>query len=539
MTYTFRYAGELREGAIEENVVKNLSRLFKTPPEKIEQLFNQQYEFVVNDLSKEVASDYRNAFSRAGAVGYITSIDTTEKESSQSTFNSVEDITNKNHSATEPPKEDIKPDHGSSLDRTSDNRTTNNRTTNNKTKQDIFVHTLDKGQSQTAKWLRIGALCVLVTMIIDSQLQSMLVVDRFGLDIGVFPIILAHLPLAYGCYLLAKEKKLATPYFALCLLSFAGLAILMMLPKKGDRNHKVPLSALLIAVFSCGVLIYWFGGTAKTSAETQGYYDRLKLVSEDRAQYPSERLQSDNSLFINERHELLSLVYDIIDFIDADELRPDEASKLASMMMSEIARYASWRNYQTYLFLSQRETPPDDLTQAAQDNDQREFSKVINSVGRASHPRLYEEVSFWIAGSPNSDVFYRKYGKQIELNDMHNAVFDLWIRSQDPRTKNRNPVQQDESTSTDALAPTLDLNLLAAPPLRNAIVNRYESHIEYAFSSGEFAGKVLAIGFYTKKNKPRWDKKVSYSPVYKVINSDIPAVKISGLLNILKDYSKL
>jgi len=376
-------------------------------------------------------------------------------------------------------------------------------------------------------------------MIIDSQLQSMLVVDRFGLDIGTFPLILAHLPLAYGCYLLAKEKKLATPYFALCLLSFAGLAVLMMLPKKGDRNHKVPVSALLIAVFSCGVLIYWFGGTAKTSAATQGYYDRLQLVSEGRAEYPREQLQSDNSLFINERDELLSLVYEIIDFIDADELRPDEASNLASMMMSEIARYASWRNYQTYLFFSQRKTPPEDLTQVAQRNDQQEFSKIINSVGRASNPRLYEEVSFWIAGSPNSDVFYRKYGKQIELNDMHNAVFDLWRRSLDTRAKDRSRGQQVDNPSTDALAPTLDLSLLEVPQLRNAIVNRHESHIEYLFTSGELNGKVLAIGLYTKKNKPRWDKKVTYSPVYKVINSDIPAVKISGLLNILKDYSKL
>jgi len=75
MTYTFRCTGELREGAVKENVVKSLSRLFKTSPEKIGRLFDQQHEFVLTDLSKEVASDYRNAFSRAGAVGYITSTD--------------------------------------------------------------------------------------------------------------------------------------------------------------------------------------------------------------------------------------------------------------------------------------------------------------------------------------------------------------------------------------------------------------------------------------------------------------------------------
>lgn len=71
MTYRFHFQGELRKNVSAAQAQKNLARLFRVTETEIAPLFTQEYEFIRDNIDETTANDYREAFNKAGAVGYV------------------------------------------------------------------------------------------------------------------------------------------------------------------------------------------------------------------------------------------------------------------------------------------------------------------------------------------------------------------------------------------------------------------------------------------------------------------------------------
>jgi hypothetical protein len=392
-------------------------------------------------------------------------------------------------------------------------------------------HLQNNAKSAAARWLRIGGLAVVITMIADNQLQSMLIIDRFGFDMSYWPLAIAHIPLIIGCYLLAQEKRLSPIFRLFGLLSFAGLSLLLLMPAKGARDHKIGIGAMAMTVFSCGVFIYWFGGALQNSVDTQGLRDSLTSLRDGREEFPSSLRQGQLSLYSSEQSELYQAVTDIITLANSDKLRPDQATELSNAMMNEVARYIAWRQYQEFLYRTNDKTLPEGLDSEFQKGDERKIGGLLRGVTPQSNKRLYEAVISWTVAPVDENEYAKTIHQRRQLDKIYDAVRDRWLA----QTGNSRSGKSESQVS--GRPPAINVALLKLPDLSGAKLVKRKNHVEYVFTAGPLTGKTLAVGFYTVKNKPRWNRKVSYSPKYKLLNSDVPTIYMSDLISVFNRYT--
>lgn len=565
MKYRFEFSGQLAEGAKVAKVERNLAKLFSSTEQELQGLFNGSHEFVREGLDETAARSYVALFKRAGAIGKISKSNQTEDDGTpppEPQSSSDQSTLERTDSETDGPDEgddqntDAQRSSSSPLDQQAqfgehvaqslraaateinDESGQGPDISATAPKQTTTYTQFNRKQSKAARWLRIGGLAIVGTMIADNQLQNALIIDRHGMDLGYWPLLLAHIPLLIGCYLLAQEKRLSPIFGALGLLSFAGLSILLLMPEKGAKQHKIGLGAAAMTVFSCAVFVYWFGGALRTSADTQSYYERLASLHEGREEFPSTMHQGQPEAYRSERSELHELMNEIIELANSDALRPDDATELANEMMNELARYIAWRQYQQFLHYTQDLKLPDALSEASQKSDAQFFGALLNGITPNSNKRLYESMLSWTVGRVNEKEYAKGGGIRKQLDHIFDATRDGWILQLEAERDAQNSATDAASSSKSdpGKRPAVDLAKLNLPKLSGAELNKHEHHVEYVFKSGPFTGKTLAIGFYTKKNPPRWNKKVSYSPTYKVLNNAIPAKFMSNLISVFSDY---
>lgn len=574
MTHRFVYHGELLDGASVEKVMPRLASLFKVPESEVAGLFSQDYEFVRDGLDQTTAEAYVALFEQAGALGHAIALQETplgvadvgDEQNQVGTGSSNASLPSEFESLASKRSGDHATEHVqaeaqfgahvikelqaarakqlSEVDRSQGHDKANissdlprvAASAQNQVKAQVKAQGShselgrsaralpSKQQNRAARWLRIGGLSVIGTMLADSRLQSALVVDRYGLDLGYLPLIIAHIPLVIGCFLLAKEKKLPPLYRYLGVLSFAGVSILMLMPAQHQPSKRLGLGALAVTAFSCVVFLYWTGMAFKTSSELQHFHERLASLKDGRGQYPSEQLQSSDTLYQSERSELLSLMREVITLVEADSLRPDEVSELSNAMMGELAKYAAWRQYQTFLHHVKRQKLPKGLSEDAQKKDESAVKGVIQGVTQASNKRLYEMVNNWMIG-PVNEIEYAKTNRvRRPLDHLYRANFDGWI------------MQEKAYTSSAAEERLYDVRKIDLPTMIDTVMTKHKHHVEYKFTAGALNGKTLAVGFYVDEQPSRRGGGVDYSPVYRVLNAEVPATYMSGLISVLRNY---
>lgn len=540
--YRFKYSGELAENARADRVKAKLAQAFKVDQKELNGLFNGEQDFVRENIEKVAAESYAALFERAGAIGEVSKMDASHSSNdstdidipnhsehvaaiANSKDSPVADQTkNSNQSQTdvvnsEPlDQESQNPDVDSGNEYKPKPLTNNQR--NKPTRLDVNAA---RKASPASPWLRYGGVAVAATMIADKELQNALIVTKSGLDLGYFPLILAHIPLFIGCYLLAEQKRLSGFTKFLGIFSFAGLSILLLLPQKGARNYKLSLNALLVTLFSCGLFIYWFGGAVQNTVELDNYSNKFSEISDGRKQFPSLILQSDDAVYKNEQVEMKAAMSEAIGLINQGKLRPNQVSELANEMMHSLSGYIAWRHYQTYLHLNQSKTLPVSLNSESQKQDQKLFGGLLKSINRQSNQRLYETVTEWIIGPIDENAYARSHNMRTQLNRFFDAVRDAQIVQFSP--------------SKGVPSDRLDLSKVDFPKVSGAELEIFENHVEYRFNTPQISNKSLVIGFYYEPTKKRWgQKKPSKRLVYKVINNEVPAKHIPQLVSVLSDY---
>jgi len=535
--FSFSYQGELVDGASQARVQTNLARLFSINEEQASQLFEPDKEFFRDGLDQATAQDYLTMFERAGAVGRIA----TSAQETQVSPAEVGGVITQIVGANDTQVAENQAWWGTHVVKHIEKAGVSQNTGIAETAQVDALRrrpTVKDGKldqhkaSRAAQWLRIGGLAVVGTMIADEQLQSALIVDRYGLDLGYLPLLLAHIPLIIGCHFLVKEKRLAPILSLLGVLSFAGLSILLLMPAKGDRDHKVSFGALAMTVFSCGLFLYWFGGAVQTSADTSVLYERMAALSQDREEFPSGLMQGQLDTYSAEQAELLELMQDIIDLANSDELRPDQTTKLANSMMNEVAGYIAWRQYQSFLHHTTGKALANGLDREFQKADEQKVGGMLRRVNPQSNKRLYESVQSWTVAPVNEDEYVKTNGLRKQLNNIFDASREGWLEQTE-----REGLDQASLQSLDK-PPAIDVANLKLPRLNGAELKKSKHHVEYNFTRGRLQGKTLAIGFYTVKNESRWNRKVSYSPKYLLLNNGVPATYMSNLISVFNNYAK-
>jgi len=491
MSYTFLFLGETQQGAETTKVQSILAKKFGIDRQQIETIFHNDAKFERTNLNKEVAEAYLLEFAEAGAIGHI--IEANEFNENNRPSNSKITRVNKNN--------------------------INRETERNKQQQ----------KSGAYHCLRWAGLLIVGTMIADDYLQSALIIDRYGLDIGHWPLVLAHIPLLIGCSILAVEKgwSLLLGIMLGC-LSLAGLSILLLLPKKGQNDYKLTLGPLCATVVSCGVLIYWLNGFWSQNEQYQDFFAIADSLHHGRNEFPQAR-QSSLSDYQREQNELLSYVKNVIAAINDDEFRPDDVSKISDRMFFELARYVTWRKYQYFKHKTENVEIPIGLQDDFSKADKHTFRAIFNGISQyTAHSRLNESKNDWFVsvGEQERQTMASKVGDQMSFIDY--SVRDNW--SEQFRS-NRN-----KETTNDGPPPRINVETLYLIKFKGAELKRYQNHIEYTFVSGPLKGQNIVIGFYVESRKAKFKKTLIYDPKYVVLSHQFPAKYYNNILGVLKGY---
>jgi len=541
--YRFIYRGEVIKPNSEKETNAKLARLFRVSEAETAQLFEGKFEFIRENLTLSMADDYQVLFHRIGAKGVV-------EHGSEELIDSNNDdhdthLTSIAHASNSRARE-VQSDYGYHVRKQLEQSTakpeneaqatTNPKHTSSSTKESLAprpeFHIQKK--SIAANWLRVGGLAVAGTIIADSHLQSVLFKEQQGIDIGVWPLLLAHIPLLIGCYHLAKEKQLSPVFRIFGLLSFAGLSILMLLPAKGSRDHKIGFKEFAITVLSCTVFLYWFGGQIKGSADTTAIYSQLDSLRNGRQEYPSALRQDASHIYHNEQREMRDAMLEVIDIVKNGGLRPDDVTALTEKMMAELGHYIAWRRYQIFKHHSSRKKLPESLRAEQQEQDQAIFKNLLRTNHEDPHPRFHQEVMFWTIGAYNDEQFKRPRAETRQLNALFPATRDYGLLN------HRDPDYNSKKHLSTKQQPKLDLGKLYLPQIKDTKISMQKDHAVYEFISRPMQGKTLAIGFFFTKHEiaKSWssEAKTDYRLQYSVINADLPATSMSAMVTVFRDY---
>ncbi len=553
MKYRFIYRGEVTQPGTEQETSVKLSRLFRVSNSDAAKLFSGDYEFVRDNLSLSMADDYQALFLRVGARSKIEQVDQDLYDQSDNSqrANGIsandKETGEPNKNLTSGPKaREVQSNYGHHIQKQLDqsnalhvppeiepvkNSSKHAQSAHQPSTNKHLEYRIQK-KSLAANWLRIGGLAVAGTLIADSQLQTSFLPDQEGIDIGIWPILFAHIPLFIGCYFLAKEKRLSPPFRFFGLLSFAGLSILMLLPAKGQKDHKVGFKGLALAVFSCSVFVYWLGGSIRSSADTSVIYAQLASLRDGRQEYPSPIRQGESHVYQNEQREMRDAILDVIALAKSETLRPDEVTDLTEAMLGELGHYIAWRRYQIFRHHSDNKKLPRSLREDEQDQDQAIFKSLLVTSRENPHPRFHEEVMFWTIG-PYGTRFSRPRAETRNLDQLFDSLLYYEITNRESFASSKNNKKADQK-------PRLDLEKIGLPRVLNTAISRHKDYAVYEFVGGPMQGKTLAIGFFytERKVKKSWESeaRIDYKLNYAVINADLPATSMSPLVTVFWDY---
>jgi len=476
MNYSFIFLGDTIHGSDIEVIKLKIAKKFNVQPSEVEELFTKGAKFERRDLSKEVAIAYQDEFAEVGAVGHV--LESTENESHSTTSNTATPL-----QPTIAPKD--KP-----LNITSNKNT-------------------------SSFWIKWAGICIVGVLAADNFLQSSLIVDSYGLDIGYFPLILAHIPLIIGCALLAKEKGFSqTVGIALGFFSLAGLSILILLPAK------------CILIFNISIFTYWVNGFWSNSSNI----DELLLAGDQlhigRFEFPQPR-QSSHQDYVLEQQELYSYMDKIISAVESGSLRPDAITQLGNKMFSELARYAVWRKYQFFKHKTTKTELPEALTNDFLKKDAALFRNLFSRINQQNTPRLNEIASSWLVSPGDKERVLEEYKIGQRMGRIFDVVRDANLLSSSPRNKNK-----DQNPNITTFIQNLNL-----PEFANSQLTRHDNYINYSFNNGYS----VTIGFYTHARKAKFpsNKKVHYSNRYVVIANQYPAKYLSKILGVFDKYNSL
>ncbi|MFV8781179.1 hypothetical protein ACNKU7_02040 [Microbulbifer sp. SA54] len=393
------------------------------------------------------------------------------------------------------------------------------------------VTSADGESIRAAKWLSLSGLFLTIVFIADGYLNKVQALPGAGIDFGYWPFIIGHLLLLRACFLFAEVKGYSSKVGLLGLLSLAGLAILLLLPDRRQGASGVSLVTLAASVVCIAVSVNWLAGFGAKREAMEQISLAAKQLSLGRNEYPSSELDDAQAIYDREQQEMREFLEQSLAKLRTHKLRPNESSEVASAIFSALARYAVWRNYQTYLHFEKQQQLPEALERNAVKRDQRLFAGILHTqIDQESQPRLFEEKTHWVFGT-NPEL----------VNPFWNTFNNhLWSVFEQIRSAREQAIWQQRraGTSPESLAnDNINLKDLSLPKFPKTSIEVTDRTITYRAPVGPLAAEPLTLALYLEPFKRPFGKP-GVLVRFVVISPGFPQKYLYGDFNALKNYSE-
>lgn len=494
MKYSFLFEGQISPDTEKAVVQQKLARLFGINTDELDPIFDGMGKFQRDDLDEVTARLYKKEFSKVGAIGVVSALEANL---------AIAQEPRSTPSVSKPKPPSASPE--------------------------FALPRVDHKAQRASHWLKWSSLAIIGIVIADRILKAIVVPNgnelQTGIDIGIWPVLLAHIPLIYGCFLLAEVKKL--PRFAslLGIFSIAGVAILLLLPDKLSSKQKMTPKMLVFAAFSCSLFIYAISSYWSTSADLSQFLASSDALQEGRTLYPNGR-QKDLSVLVTEQAEMRGYLNDTLRFIEEGELRPDDVSIVADKMFHEFSKYVVWRNYQRFVYHTTSKKMPKELNEESSKQDQVLFRNLISQkVTPLSNARLWMEYNYWFVAPSESEIRTAEASFGKFLDHTFQAVQDAIIERSMTRKKDSNKI----------LLKTLPPSEIRLREHPLAPLTLFDTHFEYRLKTESNATQKVAIGVMMKDHKNVYGD-VQQRPTIVVLSAELPVKYMSNLMGVFGGY---
>lgn len=511
--YTFSFHGQL---LAEENPLKVkilMAKQFGVTTSELNGLFDGSQIFAREGLNKIVATEYFKLFRRLGAVGKITK--QSKAESNTPHCPACRSLNIDTEKCL---------DCGVYFHKLGNPQPSQQKKTINDS--EAFNHTANKEAHAAAKLLNRAGLVLIAIFIIDNFLSGTLLPGFSNIDIGYLPYLIAHIFLVYACSRFAAIKGYSRLMGGLGLLSFLGVAILLMLPDKRNDNEKPSFQTVALTVVCVLIMAVWFQDFSGRQNNLTIYNEKAATLSQGRNQFPDKIDIIESATLLAQREALEDFQTMLLTSISDYNYRPDEQVELLETMLSETARFRTWLSYQRHLVYTENWPPLPELSTEYLNKLDNDIAKRLDKlIPDNAEPRLIQTKNEWTFGiNPEHKHSHWTSNFNRELFD-----FTMELRFQ------INIANDNKSVGKRAVP---DISSLKIPKITDVTITPKKDNILLTMNKGPIAGESMVIGIYSYPyRKDPFTKRDIYYTMIKPIYITFPAKYLHGDMNPFKPYT--
>lgn len=500
--YAFRYKGDILPDQSRESVQRNLAQLFHAPPDNLDCIFKAEAIFEVIDLDEDTAEAYARTFRAAGALGQISAIN---------------DECESNEANGPLPATPFDPNQ------TAQHYTQNTRpeeASDRSTSGTIYTPLAANPPSVLAiRWLQCSVIAILIIIGLDKELTGLQLGRSY--DMGLGPLLLAHVSLLIGCFLFARDRELNPIVGLLGIFSLVGLSVLIMVSAR-EHHEKVTVKQISMLAFSLFMVFYWYQDWRPPTKFIEKHAAKTESLPAGRHEYPFRTLDQANTTYLLEQKEMQAYLEWSLTALTNQNMRPDTITLLADDTFRALARYQAWRNFQHFLHLSKGKKLPYSLSDEGAKHHHKSFHAILSRLNVSGPPRLREAKLKWIDMYSETPSPVRHFSKTLE-----GLLTQFQVKSMDAHNKTHN-------------VPLEALNRFNMSPLVTSFGNGVSATAEgnivaFTFDKPKLRDKPLHVAFY-------WDrfnrnKKWVYRRNLRIVSGTFPLEHLHSMFHVLRVYS--
>lgn len=539
LDYRFEFNGEMSPEAKPTAVKLGLAKLFSVDPKEIDPLLSGKAVFIREPIPEFTARKYQEEFRKLGAIGYLSEsqagVPLKINEIDRAQFKQGEKVS----SGTElspmdtnycPKCQSKNIDQGQCMscgiyvEKYRARMRPDSAGEQREDETDLVEDTSEERRSGV-RWISLSVTALYALIFLDTQISNFFIgFNPFG-GLGVFPYLLVHIALIYGCIQYATAKGYNPLLGLMGVFSLAGLSLLLVAKDRDVRFNANSFKQWIFALFCIGYSVYWSVGQVVEYQRVSAILASVQELSFGREVYPSESGQQNDLYYTREHKELLAYLNETLELLKQKQFGVKKQAQIAEMVMQSIAQYELWKDYQTYLLCNDGLVLPESLNRKKRRKDGEELMRLLRSYfdfnGEPSAGKTI--VKGWFIGdfSPFSDEPEPWYKINNYLNKFD---MEFLVSIREEIYEHKEAVDAYELDFTDKKDYPVD-------PAYKVTMGKTTVRID--FKKGPYRNRYIKLGYYPLFEE-RYSKR-QFAGIYKVmIDTDVPLKKITPRYNGLE-----
>lgn len=539
LDYRFEYAGEMSPEAKPATVKLGLAKLFSVDPKEIDPLLNGKAVFIREPIPEFTARKYQEKFRKLGAIGYLSEskagallkaneMDSVRLAQGENVLSDAKRNLMDTDCCPKCQAKNIDQGQCSScgiyVEKYRARMRPNPVVEQAEEEADVIEDTSEERRSGI-RWISLSVTALYALIFLDSQISDFVIgFNPFG-GLGVFPYILVHFALVYGCIQYATAKGYNPLLGFIGMFSLAGLSVLLVAKDRDIRFNANSFKQWVFALFCIGYSVYWSVNQFVEYQRVSAVLASVQGLSSGREVYPSDSGQQNDLHYSREHDELHAYLKETLELLKQKQFSVKKQAQIAEMVMQSIAQYELWKDYQTYLLSNEGLVLPDSLNRKRRRKDGEDMMRLLRSYfdfnGEPSAAKTI--IKGWFIGdfSPFSDEPEPWYKINNYLNKF-DMEFLISIREE--------IYEHEEGVGAYELNFTDKKDYPVDPAYK---VTMGKTTVRIDFKNGPYRNRFIKLGYY-----PLFEEKYSkrrFAGIYKVmIDTDVPLKKVTPRYNGLE-----